>query len=146
MCMWPFYRYCQSALEKGCTGFHLGGIFLADGNCIFFHKLENYTSLTKICFNFFPKPNANYSLHITLYMCPYLVNICCLVSKLCPILFDPMDCSPPGFSVHGIFQARILESVVTSFSRGTSQPRDSTCSLLHWQLDSLPLSHQRRPS
>ena len=37
---------------------------------------------------------------------------------------DPMHCSPPGPSVHGIFQARILEWVAISFSRGSSQPRD----------------------
>ena len=41
-------------------------------------------------------------------------------------LCDPTDCSPKGSSVHGIFQARILEWVV-SFSRGSSQPRDRTC-------------------
>ena len=38
----------------------------------------------------------------------------------------PMDCSPPGFSAHGIFQARILEWVVISSSRGSSQARDGT--------------------
>ena len=38
----------------------------------------------------------------------------------------PMDCSPPGSSVHGIFQARVLEWVAISFSRGSSQPRDRT--------------------
>jgi len=37
-----------------------------------------------------------------------------------------MDCSPPGSSVHGILQARILEWVAISFSRGSSQPRDQT--------------------
>ena len=37
--------------------------------------------------------------------------IACSVSQLCPTLCDPMDCSPPGFSVHGILQARILEWV-----------------------------------
>ena len=42
------------------------------------------------------------------------------VTQLCPILCDPMDCSLLGFSVHGIFQARILEWVAISFSRGTS--------------------------
>ena len=41
---------------------------------------------------------------------------CCLVAKSCPILCDPMDCSPPGSSVHGIFQARTLEWVAISFS------------------------------
>ena len=39
-------------------------------------------------------------------------------------LSDPMDCSLPGSSVHGIFQARILEWVAISFFRGSSQPRD----------------------
>ena len=49
-----------------------------------------------------------------------------LVTQLCPTLCDPMDCSPPGSSVHEIFQARILEWVAISFSRGSSQPRDRT--------------------
>ena len=38
-----------------------------------------------------------------------------------------MDCSLPGFSVHGVFQARILEWVAVSYSRGSSRPRDRTC-------------------
>ena len=46
--------------------------------------------------------------------------------KSCPTLCDPVDSSPPGFSVHGILQARILEWVASSFSRGSSQPRDQT--------------------
>ena len=41
-------------------------------------------------------------------------------------LCHPMACSPPGFSVHGIFQARILECVAISLSRGSSWPRDWT--------------------
>ena len=49
-----------------------------------------------------------------------------LVIRSCLTLCDPMDCSPPGFSVHGIFQARILEWVAISYSRGSSQPRDRT--------------------
>ena len=44
--------------------------------------------------------------------------------QLCPTLCDPMECSLPGFSVHGIFQARILEWAATSSSRGSSWPRD----------------------
>ena len=52
---------------------------------------------------------------------------CCWVAKSRLTLCAPMDCSPPGSSVHGIPQARILEWVVTSFSRGSSQPRDRTC-------------------
>ena len=48
------------------------------------------------------------------------------VAQSCPTLCDPMDCSPPGSSVHGILQARILEWVAISFSRGSSRPRDRT--------------------
>ena len=48
------------------------------------------------------------------------------VAQLCLTLCDPMDCSLPGSSIHGIFQARILEWVVISFSRGSSWPRDWT--------------------
>ena len=44
-----------------------------------------------------------------------------------PTLCDPMDCSPPGSSVHGILQAGILEWVARPSSRGSSQPRDRTC-------------------
>ena len=44
----------------------------------------------------------------------------------CPTLFNSMDCSPPGSSVHGILQARILEWVAIPFSRGSSRPRDWT--------------------
>ena len=51
---------------------------------------------------------------------------CVLVTELCLTLCEPMDCSPPGFSVHGILQARILEWIAIPFSRGTSQPRDQT--------------------
>ena len=47
-----------------------------------------------------------------------------LVAKSCPTLCEPMDCSLPGSSVHGLLQARILERVAISFSRGSSQPRD----------------------
>ena len=46
-----------------------------------------------------------------------------LVAQLSLTLCNPMDCSPPGSSVHGIIQARILKWVAISFSRGSSQPR-----------------------
>ena len=47
-----------------------------------------------------------------------------LVFQLYPTLCDPVDCSPAGFSVRGILQARILEWVAIPFSRGSSQPRE----------------------
>ena len=48
------------------------------------------------------------------------------VTQSCLTLCDPMDCSLPGFSVHGIFQAIVLEWGAISFSRGSSQPRAQT--------------------
>jgi len=59
-------------------------------------------------------------------------------------LCNPMDCSPPGSSVHGILQARILEWVAVPFSRGSSQPRDQTQSPT-LQADSLPSELPRNP-
>ena len=52
--------------------------------------------------------------------------MCVLVAQLGLTLFDPMDCSPPGSSVHGILQLRTLEWVAVSSSRGSSQPKDQT--------------------
>ena len=65
----------------------------------------------------------------------------------CLTLWDPVDYSPPGSSVQGILQARRLEWVAMSSSRGSSQPRDQTQAscLLHWQVSSLPLVHLGGP-
>ena len=57
--------------------------------------------------------------------CNYLLTVS-EVTQLCPILCDPVDCSPPGSSVHGILQARILEWVANSLTRESSQPRART--------------------
>ena len=67
-----------------------------------------------------------------------------LVTQLCSTLCDPMACSLPGSSVHGILQARILELVAISFSRGSSQPSDwnwvsCIAGRFYWW------SHQQRP-
>ena len=58
--------------------------------------------------------------------CCVCVCVCVFIVQSCPILFDPMDYSSPGSSVHGILQARIVEWVATPFSRGSSRPRDGT--------------------
>ena len=47
-----------------------------------------------------------------------------LVVQSCPTLCDPMDCSLPASSIHGIFQVRVLEWGAIAFSRGSSQPKD----------------------
>ena len=59
----------------------------------------------------------------------YIVRVCvcvcvCVYAQPCPTLFDPMDYSPPGSSVNGIFQGKMLEWVAISCSRRSSQPRD----------------------
>ena len=64
--------------------------------------------------------------------------VVCVYSLSCvPLFCGPMDCSPAGSSVHGIPQARILEWVAISSPRGSSS---------FWELNSLPLSHQRSPT
>ena len=71
----------------------------------------------------------------------YLLCWAMLSHFMCPTLCDPMDCSPPGSSVLGIFQVRALECVVMPSSRGSSQSRDELRSLA-LQVDSLTLSRQ----
>ena len=68
-------------------------------------------------------------------------------AQLCLTHCDLKDCSPPGSSVHGIFQARVLEWVAISSSRGSSWPRIEpyVLHLLHWQVGSLPLNHLGSP-
>ena len=69
----------------------------------------------------------------------------CLVTQLCLTLCDPMFCSPPDSSVHGILQARILEGVAVASSRGSSQPRDWTrFPVLHSSL-SVPPGKPKKP-
>ena len=62
------------------------------------------------------------------------------VTLLCPVLCDPVVCSPPRSSVHGFFQATILEWVTIPFSRGSSRPRDPARVSCRWIL-----SHQGSP-
>ena len=73
---------------------------------------------------------ARFSIPFVLKFCdsPVICDsyCCCLVAQLCSTLCDPTDCSPPGSSVCGVPQARILEWVAILFSRGSFQPRDRT--------------------
>ena len=64
---------------------------------------------------------------------PHIISLCYYHAVVCEVkllsrvlLCNPMDCSLPGSSLHGILQARILEWVAISFSRGSSRPRDRT--------------------
>ena len=60
----------------------------------------------------------------TIYHFYYVWKVKVLVAQSSLTLYDPMDYSPPGFPVHRVFQARILEWVAIPFSKGSSQPRD----------------------
>ena len=84
---------------------------------------------------FLPSPGAllkRYGYHLLtstvkkLISPKYPLKVKVLVAQLCPTRCDPVDCSPPGSSVRGILQARILEWVAIPFSRGFSWHRDWT--------------------
>ena len=66
-------------------------------------------------------------IYMCVCVCVCIHCVCLLVAHSCLTLSDPMDCSPPGSSVCGILQARILQLVaIPSFSRESSQLRDQT--------------------
>ena len=90
---------------------------------------QKFKELTSILLKLFHKiteegkvPNSFYEATITLTPKPDKSES--EVFQSCPTLCDPVHYSQPGSSVHGILQARILEWVAISFSRGSSQPRD----------------------
>ena len=80
------------------------------------------------CSQYFVKNKSILSRPLCVCVCVCVCVCACAhsVAQSCLTLWDPMDCSPPGSSVHGILQAGILEQVATSFSRGSSQPGDQT--------------------
>ena len=68
------------------------------------------------------------------------------VAQSCPAVCDPMDCSPPGSSIHGIFPGRVLEWVAMPSSRGSSHPSDQwNLGLLHHRQTLYHLSYPGRP-
>ena len=83
------------------------------------------SSLVLICV--LPTSLLNKIITLSPCKCLLLHILCvCVRSLSCSTLLQHMDCSPPGSSVHGIFQARILEWVDISISRGSSRHRDQT--------------------
>ena len=78
------------------------------------------------------KMNAGaFAASVYLYVCVYVHT---KSLQLCPTLYDPVNCSLPDSSVHGILQARILEWVVMPSSRGSSQLRDRPCICIGGQI------------
>ena len=99
---------------------------------------SNHTSwyLSKRCENLCPHKNSHQDIYsIFIHNCQNLEatkmslndkQTVVYPDSLCPTLCDLMDCSLPGFSVHGVFQERVLEWIAISFSRGSFLPRDRT--------------------
>ena len=83
--------------------------------CVYTH-IHTYTCLCMYLY-------THMHTHVSMYVCTQTLPIC---AQACPTLCDPVDCSLPGCSVHGILQAIILEWVAVSFSRVSSQLRDGT--------------------
>ena len=123
---WVTFTFILSSLWIGTYQCHYGNIqYLLFQWCKSMYINEyNDCIWTYIFFSF-------YSVHACVLNCFTHVWLC-----------DPMDCSPPSSSARGILQARILEWVAISFSKGSSQSKDPDClsHLLHWQADCLPLA------
>ena len=105
---WPW----EMAQKNRLQGLHFG---------ILSKKIQGYKGTMEDCF-------SQTLLH--LYMGRLHVNkLACMCAKLvqsCPTLCDPMECNPPGSSVHGILQARIMDWIAMPSFRGSSPPRDQT--------------------
>ena len=90
--------------------------------CMYHIFIHSYVNEHICCFHVLAIINRaamSIEVHIsfwTMFFSRYM-HVLCLVAQLCPTVCDSMDCSPPGSSVHGIFQARILEQVAMSYSR-----------------------------
>ena len=77
-----------------------------------------------------------------------MIFVCaCSVTKSCLTLCDPMDCNPPGFSVHGILQQEYCNGLPFLPSGDLLNPgiKPRLLRLLHWQVDSLPPHHLGSP-
>ena len=107
-----FFTFLKSFLEKdSLVLFSKKNLFRKDSLCCIYV----YLSVTLVISSQHP---------ITLYS--HMFITICSDAQLCPTLCNPTDCSPPGSSVQGLLQARILDWVAISFSRGSSLFRDQT--------------------
>ena len=103
-----------------------------DDTLSMWHELDDFL-ITGICSfckdnNFLKCFSKCFCLITEIHACMYKYNWQneSEVTQSCPTLCEPMDCSLPGSSVHGVFQARVLEWVAISLSRASSRPRDWT--------------------
>ena len=123
---WWYYHVCFGVcFQRGV--FIIGNSRTSSTHLIRLKKTNGTPTVTKI-YNSFLIIHTHFRKFLKDTLFSHLPIICfchCLFMKSC-WLWDPMTCSPPGSSVHGISQARILECVVVSFSRGSSWLSDQT--------------------
>jgi len=122
--------------NKSCNHFITWFVLVMVYSELFWNHLRSISGLSKWVIVPMLFQNSSYLschvLHVATTLLTYLllvtVSVCrtVLVAQSCLTLCDPTNCSLPGFSVHGILQAKILEWIAIPFSRGTSQPRDRT--------------------
>ena len=112
---------------NGCGGeaVSLNAVFYVSCNsCVFIHSSKHqYPQSCKWASSTKAQPEWGFlSREVLIQGCMHAKSL-----QSCPTLWDPMDCSLPSSSVHGILQARTLEWGASSFSRGSSWPRNWTC-------------------
>ena len=115
---------------------HVFWLLASSSFCYNFTSFSHHDCYVKELRNYLPEITCVQMKTGGLKVCKPVENLClinhqrsvrtCMNMQLSPTLCHLMDCSPPGSFVHGILQARILEWVAISFSRGFSQPRDLT--------------------
>ena len=115
----PHFYNLQDSLE-----FSLKFFTLKINACLNFYLLVSYPHEIMLCLDFLKFTNCVH--WASLFLVSNWLDLECEVAQSCPTLCDPMDCSLPGSSVHGIFQATVLEWIAISFPKGSSQPRDRT--------------------
>ena len=129
-----FLWTCRNSFEKNILGTHpltvtvVANIFLLFVVCLFTFSNWNTVGFAML-YKFLLYSKVTVIIYIHMYVCVCVCVCVCACAKslqLCLTLSDSVDCSPPGFFVHGISQARILEWVAIPFSRGSSWPRDRT--------------------
>ena len=108
-----YYQFCESLTETTCDGQLYGSIWLGARP-----QWLKQTLILLLLWRYFADVTEGYN-QLTLRKKKESE-----AAQSCPTLCNPTDCSLPGSSIHGIFQARVLEWVAISFSRRSSQPRD----------------------